>query len=262
MAARGMAFLDGELFFKSTGTSNPGRNYPGIWLPSSGISPRIFLLGDIISFHDINRRAIDENTGRVLKHEAPASRKARRMFQEWVRKGESEYSYSIVDKRFHLVGQQRTCLVGDSLGDLDGDGTLDKECESHIAYRDLVRKLKSDWVYDSMRVTKAGSLDDVRAGRYIFDRFFSLKSLAVSVRLAPSAWRANGYWQGAMAILRAAATAGLATDPADLSSQSDISYTRTHGLLSPMTSLILNSTSQSRGGLSSALLSARKIIRV
>ncbi|CAH0377940.1 unnamed protein product [Pelagomonas calceolata] len=33
------ALLDGELMFRSTGTSNPGRNYPGMWLPTAGICP-------------------------------------------------------------------------------------------------------------------------------------------------------------------------------------------------------------------------------
>lgn len=33
------ALLDGELMFRSTGTSNPGRNYPGMWLPTAGVCP-------------------------------------------------------------------------------------------------------------------------------------------------------------------------------------------------------------------------------
>ena len=37
--ARPFAWLDGELMFRSTGSSNPGRNYPGVWLPTAGICP-------------------------------------------------------------------------------------------------------------------------------------------------------------------------------------------------------------------------------
>jgi diketogulonate reductase-like aldo/keto reductase len=33
------ALLDGELMFRSTGTSNPGRNYPRMWLPTAGVCP-------------------------------------------------------------------------------------------------------------------------------------------------------------------------------------------------------------------------------
>ena len=38
-ARRLFALLDGELMFRSTGTSNPGRNYPGMWLPTAGVCP-------------------------------------------------------------------------------------------------------------------------------------------------------------------------------------------------------------------------------
>ncbi len=238
MDARGMAFLDGELFFKSTGTSNPGRNYPGIWLPSSGISPRLFLYGDIMSFQDINRRAIDEDKGTVLKHEAPASPKARQMFQQWVRRGNSEYSYSMVDKRFYSAKEQRWCLANNAdlgkradeiagqvgPGDTDGTG-----CNAHRQYQSLVKQLKTNWAYDLDLATAAGSLADVQAGRFIFDRFYSLKSMAVSVRLAPSAWRANGYWDGALAILQAAAELGLDTEPAIAASARETSYAKVVG---------------------------------
>ena len=230
MDARGMAFLDGELFFKSTGTSNPGRNYPGIWLPSSGISPRLFLIGDVMSYEDVNRRAIDEDKRTVLQHEGPASPEARRMFQDWVRRGESQYAYAMVDKRFYLEKEQRMCLeYGGGTGDGDGEGSPGGTCGSHQEYQNFVERIKADYSYDLALATTAGSLGDVQAGRFIFGRFYSLKSIAVSVRLAPSAWRANGHWDGALAILRAAAKLGLNTDPAVAASASETSYAHVVG---------------------------------
>ena len=42
-SARVLAFLGSELMFRSTGSSNYGSNYPGIWFPTAGICPRSFL---------------------------------------------------------------------------------------------------------------------------------------------------------------------------------------------------------------------------
>ena len=48
----------------STGTSNPGHNYPGLWLPSAGVAPYWFLYGEVASFRDINARGIDAASGK------------------------------------------------------------------------------------------------------------------------------------------------------------------------------------------------------
>ncbi|KAH8062798.1 hypothetical protein JL720_13168 [Aureococcus anophagefferens] len=45
-AGRRFAFVDEELMFRSTGTSNPGRNYPGFFLPTAGICPYWFQIGE------------------------------------------------------------------------------------------------------------------------------------------------------------------------------------------------------------------------
>ena len=42
-SARVLAFVGSELMFRSTGSSNHGSNYPGVWFPTAGICPRSFL---------------------------------------------------------------------------------------------------------------------------------------------------------------------------------------------------------------------------
>ncbi len=42
-SARVLAVVGSELMFQSTGSSNYGSNYPGVWFPSAGICPRSFL---------------------------------------------------------------------------------------------------------------------------------------------------------------------------------------------------------------------------
>ena len=61
---------------------------------------------------------------------------------------------------------------------------------------------------------RAGSDKDVASKRFVLGRFYSLRTLAVSVRLAPLAWRANGYWGAALMVLREALAAGLPAAPA------------------------------------------------
>ena len=214
MAARGMVYLDEELLFKSTGTSNPGRNYPGIWLPSAGIAPRFFLYGDIMSFRDINLRGIDEENGTVLRHNAPSSAKARLQLQKWVKDGQVPNTYAIVDKRFHLAKKKHQCLQGGGVrGDFDNDGVRDPVCIPHVDFDDDSTFLKSSWKFDKSLASLAGSIDDVQSGEFIFGRFYSLKSMSVSVRLSPSAWRANGYWPGAVEILKISKEKGYKTEP-------------------------------------------------
>ena len=59
-SARLFALLDGELMFRSTGTSNTGRNYPNAWLPSAGVVPFWFqrtgdTFADWIASHAANQ---------------------------------------------------------------------------------------------------------------------------------------------------------------------------------------------------------------
>ena len=82
------------------------------------------------------------------------------------------------------------------------------------------KKLALDWrennLVDEALAVQSGSGDTLRAekgGNYVLDRFYSIRTLVVSIRLGSCAWRANGYWKAALNVLDIAATMGIPTRP-------------------------------------------------
>jgi hypothetical protein len=94
-SARVLAFLGSELMFRSTGSSNYGSNYPGVWFPTAGICPRSFLEraqggGGDSSFFD-------------LLHSSAGS---------WTRLHRALADPDMMfDKRFAIQYQQRMCFL-------------------------------------------------------------------------------------------------------------------------------------------------------
>ena len=111
-----MALLDSELMFRSTGTSNPGRNFPKIWLPSAGLCPEWFLNynSPVVSFRDINQRKINPSKGTILRedrHPDDDDRAVRKQFRR-----NALQVFSMIDKRFSLGSVHYFCTNGQRKG--------------------------------------------------------------------------------------------------------------------------------------------------
>ena len=217
MSRRPMAFLNGELMFRSTGTSNPGQNFPGIWLPSAGIAPRWFLdvTSPLISFRDINRRQITQK-GIVLHEDVVIASQENLEFRRMLR--ENALKSPMIDKRFQLGKVHYFCILGDKMLAARYHVELnDTVCKKAIRWEETKQNVSSAWtregLVDVQQAQRAGSQLKVQDRRYILDRFYSLHSMVVSIRLDPRAWRANGYWGAARYILSIASTMGIDNAP-------------------------------------------------
>jgi hypothetical protein len=178
-AERMVVFLDGELMFRSSGTSNLGRNYPGFWFPMAGVCPQWFALGGGMSFDDAFAMAGGNNSvlaSTVLAHPlmfdkrfAPAyrSREAGRV-SEW-RRVSREIQKSVVN------------------GSILIDRRMTAQCEA-----------------------------DIHSGQFMLARFTSLRQAVASVRLSAAAWRASGYTALAEHLLVLGAATGLRVLPVGL----------------------------------------------
>lgn len=91
-SARVLAFVGSELMFRSTGSSNYGSNYPGVWFPTAGICPRSFLPR---SGHS-GGSFVD-----MLRSSASSSRRLHRSLVD---------PNMLFDKRFAMQYQQRTSV--------------------------------------------------------------------------------------------------------------------------------------------------------
>ena len=169
------ALLDGELMFRSTGTSNPGRNYPGMWLPTAGICPWWFQQpaeGRPRSFAEI-----------TMPHLLPAEAD-----YEGLRAGAEP---RVFDKRFSFAYHENLDL------------------EAWAALRDDLRAVAAATHGNGHN----RAADDVVSGRFAFDRFTSLRQLVVSIRLGREAWVEAGLGTAAAEVLARGAAAGLNTEP-------------------------------------------------
>ena len=169
------ALLDGELMFRSTGTSNPGRNYPGMWLPTAGICPWWFQQpaeGRPRSFAEI-----------TMPHLLPAEAD-----YEGLRAGAEP---RVFDKRFSFAYHENLDL------------------EAWAALRDDLRAVAAATHGNGHN----RAADDVVSGRFAFDRFTSLRQLVVSIRLGREAWVEAGLGTAAAEVLARGAAAGLTTEP-------------------------------------------------
>ena len=223
MTRRPMAMLDQELMFRSTGTSNPGHNFPKFWLPSSGLAPEWFLnvFSPVTSYRDINKRKIDTAKGTVahvdrgsMDHDQGARTNLY---------ANALTVFSMIDKRFALGSLYYFCTLGKNRS-LDNTGTMYRYnatlCKEAVAWVAQKKKLALDWresnLVDETLAVQSGSGDTLRAekgGNYVLDRFYSIRTLVVSIRLGSCAWRANGYWKAALNVLDIAATMGIPTRP-------------------------------------------------
>ena len=203
MARRPFALLGGELMFRSTGTSNPGRNFPGLWLPSAGVCPVWFssLGSPVNSFRDLNRRAIDAGSGTVMHEDAAAASEQRRQLRAAALR-----VFPMIDKRFSVARDHDRCRRAAF--------QPAERCAAPRAWAALEAELRGAWerggLVDAQMAARAGSA----GGTVLLERFYSLRALVASVRLGAAAWHANGHWRAALAVLRVAAAAGLPSAPA------------------------------------------------
>ena len=218
MSRRPMAFLNNELMFRSTGTSNPGRNFPGIWLPSAGIAPLWFMdvTSPLMSFRDINHRQVTR-TGSVLHKDVTVASEENPAIRKQLQK-KALTVYPMIDKRFQLGKTHFFCTQGDStLAEKYHVVLNETVCKEAIEWEEAKQNFSTAWtrqgLVDVQQAQRAGSHLKVHDRRYVLDRFYSIRTMAVSIRLHPSAWRANGYWGAACQILSVAAAMGIDTLP-------------------------------------------------
>jgi hypothetical protein len=153
---RMIAFLNGELMFRSSGTSNLGRNYPGFWFPLAGVCPQWFSLQGGLSFEDAFVLAAENSSvlaSMVLGHPM--------MF----------------DKRFAPVYREREST---------------QTSEWTRLSQELQQKLANGSIPVDERFT-AKCQADVNSGNHMFNRFTSFRQAVVSLQLGAAAWRASGY---------------------------------------------------------------------
>jgi hypothetical protein len=220
MTRRPMAMLDEELMFRSTGTSNPGHNFPKIWLPSSGLSPEWFLnvYSPMVSFRDINQRKINLEKGTILHIDRSTDdldHQSRKIL--W---SNALNVFTMIDKRFSLGSLHYFCTIG-KYQPVDNTGRMynynASMCKNAIDWAETKNKFSKEWqenkLVNEKLAIQSGSGDTLKRGRYLLDRFYSIRTMAVSIRLGSCAWRANGYWEAAKHILKIANEMGIETKP-------------------------------------------------
>lgn len=169
---RVFAVINGELLFRSSGSSNEGRNYPGMWFPSAGVCPRSFMQRRW-GFHDLLASA----------HGSEEKLAALLMQQDMM-----------FDKRFSTEYTNR-----------EQAATFEWASKHTLQLRGML----ADGRLGFDRELTSQSYKDVEAGRHLFYRFSSLAQAVASIRLGSLAWRAAGYEHLAQEILRRGETAGL-----------------------------------------------------
>ena len=208
MTRRPMAMLGKELMFRSTGTSNPGRNFPGFWLPSAGICPEWFLNmnSPLTSFHDIETKKINMTAGTVgheERDEDDDDHQARQRMRHNALK-----VFSMIDKRFGLGKLHYFCTAG--------KWKDEERCTPALEWNKLTRDLTNRWRNEEMidveRAIASGSGDTLDHS-YMLSRFYSVSNLVTSIRLDPNSWRSNGYWRAARSVLELASEMGMETRP-------------------------------------------------
>lgn len=219
MTRRPMALLDQELMFRSTGTSNPGHNFPGFWLPSSGISPEWFLNynSPVSSFLDIETKRINVTAGTVGRTNRKDGDQDGEVRQR-LRKAALRV-FSMINKRFDVGKTHFFCTNGKdrSIQGVDISKEFnDTTCAEARLWEKQKRQFRDQWrndgIIDVERAHASGSGDTLQED-YMLQRFYSLRDMVVSIRLSAIAWRTNGYWQAALTVLNKAAEIGIETRP-------------------------------------------------
>ena len=165
-AARRFAFLDGELMFQSTGTSNPGRNYPDFWLPTAGVCPFWFQQGNPTSFAD--------------PYFAPGNDRERMR-----RTVAASAVPHVFDKRYDA---NYAAIPSPNTPSFDAS-----------TFARLTASVRAEEALNGTAPV------DARAGHFVFYRFSSLRQVITSVRLGRNAWEQAGYDTAAILDLGAAA---------------------------------------------------------
>ena len=173
-AGRLFGHVAGELLFQSGGLSNPGRNYPGMFLPAAGLCPDRFRFSGE-SFADL-----DAGGGG-----GDACGLARELL----------VGPMAVDKRYS------TAYHGDDAAQRRWRTLVSDRLAPAFARLLLMdRASKHAWA-------------DVQEHRFFLGRFHSLRQLVASVRLDRAAWASNGYDRAAALILAMGHEAGLCVCP-------------------------------------------------
>ena len=222
MSRRPMALLSNELMFRSTGTSNPGHNFPGFWLPSAGICPEWFLNynSPINSFLDIENKKINQQEGTVLQIQREPDAldyKARARLRT-----ASLAVFSMIDKRFDVGKTQYYCTLGQhrSIQGIDVAtkyNVTSDTCKTALVWKEHIERFSKDWIenqlidYDAVKLS--GSEETIETGKFMLNRFYNLRTIVTSIRLGPEAWHSNGYWEAAKNILIEGNKKGLETNP-------------------------------------------------